>query len=163
MKEPSMQQKSRRSIKNFALQPFLQVKIGLYCLILSMFFALAIGLIVYINMNQFFRVVVELTGAQAEVEGLLLDYLYPVKVQVGVVILLYVVATMLITLRHTHRFVGPTVAFRRHIEMISQNNFKYRTILRDGDAFVEVANDLNRLSEQLEFQNSLSKETQKKQ
>ena len=142
--------KSRRSFKNVALQPMLQVKIGIYCIFISVFLGLSVGGIIYLNMRQFFQVIVELTGAQDEVKGLMLDYMKPAVIEVGIAIGLYIIAIIFVTLLYTHRFVGPTIAFRRHIQMISKGNYKYKTILREGDAFSEVANDLNSLSELLE-------------
>ena len=44
---------------------------------------------------------------------------------------------------------GPTVAFRRHIQALRQGDFDSRVRLRRGDAFNEVADELNALSEDL--------------
>jgi hypothetical protein len=76
----------------------------------------------------------------------------PAKIQIAGLLLLYIAINMLLAIVFTHKLIGPTVAFRRHIRMIAENKLQYRTILRKGDAFQEVAEDLNKLSDKLERQ-----------
>lgn len=155
MNQPSqpnqnLQYKASRSIKNFALQPLLQVKLGLYSIILSLVFALAVTGILYVNLAKFSDIILQLTGVEDEVKDLLNQYIAPAKLQVMGVILLYVIVNMVVTILYTHKLIGPTIAFRRHIRMIAEGKLQYRTVLRKGDAFEEVANDLNKLSEFME-------------
>jgi hypothetical protein len=63
---------------------------------------------------------------------------------------------MIVAVIFTHKLIGPTIAFRRHIRMIAEGKFQYRTKLRKGDAFQEVASDLNKLSEFFERKNKPS-------
>lgn len=146
---PSESRKARRSIKNFVLQPLWQVKFGLYSLLMSIGFSVLICLVVYINMAKFVEIVLELTGVQEELKDLLNQYLAPLRNQLIMLLLAYIVIIISISIKFTHKLIGPTVAFRRHIAMIAEGNWDYRTKLRDGDAFLEVAQDLNELSETL--------------
>jgi signal transduction histidine kinase len=66
-----------------------------------------------------------------------------------VLLIFYVLTNMGVTIIFTHKLVGPTVAFRRHIRMLTEGRYDYRTTLRKGDAFQEVADDLNHLSAHL--------------
>jgi hypothetical protein len=138
--------KADRSIKNFALQPLLQVRLGLYSILLSMFFAIAIAGVLYLNLAKFSAVILQLTGVEEEVRDLLDQYMGPTKVQTVVLLVLYVFVNMVVTIVFTHKLIGPTVAFRRHIRMLKDGKYDYRTTLRKGDAFKEVADDLNNLS-----------------
>lgn len=142
--------KASRSIKNYALQPLLQVRLGLYSILLSLLFALIIGGILYFNLAKFSAIIVQLTGVEDEVNDLLQQYIAPAKIQVVLALLAYIAVNMVVTILYTHKLIGPTVAFRRHIRMIAEGKFSYRTNLRKGDAFSEVADDLNNLSAQLE-------------
>lgn len=142
--------KASRSIKNYALQPLLQVRLGLYSILLSLLFALIIGGILYFNLAKFSAIIVQLTGVEDEVNDLLQQYIAPAKIQVVLALLAYISVNMVVTILYTHKLIGPTVAFRRHIRMIAEGKFGYRTNLRKGDAFSEVADDLNNLSAQLE-------------
>lgn len=141
--------KTRRSVKNYALQPGLQIKLGLYSVVLAIFFAIAVGLILYFNLAKLMAIVLELTGVEEEVNDLMNQYIAPAKIQLLLAMGVYVFATVILSIKYTHKLVGPTIAFRRHIRMIADQQWDYRTKLRDGDAFSEVAEDLNRLSSYL--------------
>jgi hypothetical protein len=140
----------QRNFKNYALQPLLQIKLGLYCILLSLAFATAMTMIIYMNLNKFFIIVLELTGVESEVRDLLMQYFEPVKYQIGVALVVYIAATLIVSLTYTHKLVGPTIAFRRHLFMLRQNKYDHRTTLRENDAFQEVADELNNLSSHLQ-------------
>ena len=142
--------KNPRSIRNYALQPYLQVKLGLYTIFLSLMFSLAVMLILYSNLGGLTDVVMQLTGVPDEVNELMAEYIAPAKLQIVLVSLFYIVINICVTVLYTHKLVGPTIAFRRHLQMIADGKLQYRTVLRSGDAFTELAEDLNRLSSQLE-------------
>src|SRR5690606_825027 len=59
----------------------------------------------------------------------------------------YLAATIGTSVLFTHKLVGPTIAFRRHIRSIADGRYNARTYLRKGDAFLAVADELNSLSE----------------
>jgi len=63
---------------------------------------------------------------------------------------IYFFITVAVSIFFTHRLVGPTYAFRRHIRELKNGNYGSRVVLRKGDAFQEVAEDLNDLAVTLE-------------
>ena len=136
----------KRSLKNYILQPLLQIKLGLYSILLSIAFSLAVSAILYFNLGKFTAIVLELTGVEDEVKDLLIQYLAPAQIQLAAAMVLYILITIVMSIKYTHTLVGPTVAFRRHIRMLAEGKYDYQTRLRDGDAFSEVADDLNNLS-----------------
>ncbi len=142
--------KPKRRLRNLLLQPLLQLKLGFYSILFSLAFATAVGAILYTNFGGLLNAIVLLTDAEEEVRELLLDYWYGTQLWIYLAFIGYLLATVAITVMYTHKLVGPTVAFRRHIASLSSGNYKARTYLRRGDAFKEVADELNRLSEILE-------------
>ena len=142
--------KASRSIKNYALQPLLQIKLGLYSVILSTLFAVLVIAILYLNLGKFSDIILELTGVKEEVKDLLDQYLSPAIYQIVTAAVLYVLINLFMTIIYTHKLIGPTIAFRRHVRMIAEGKFQHRTVLRKGDAFTELADDLNKLSSLLE-------------
>lgn len=149
-KSNNVSQKISRSVKNYALQPYLQIKLGLYSVILSVIFAAVITAILYFNLGKLSEIILELTGVPDEVRDLFQQYVNPAIYQILATIAVYVVANIAIAILFTHRLIGPTIAFRRHVKMISEGKYQHRTILRKGDSFTELADDLNRLSSQFE-------------
>src|SRR5437870_4162350 len=110
-----MTQKQRR-IANFLLQPVVQLRVGLYNVILSIGYVLLLGAFAYWRLGEFTEVVVTLTEADQEVLALLDDYMRRLAVTALVSGILFVLVNIAVSVWLTHRLVGPTVAFRRHIK-----------------------------------------------
>jgi hypothetical protein len=142
--------KAKRRMKNFALQPLVQVKLGIYAIVLSVLFAAALAAIIYHNFYGLYNSIILLTDAEDEVRELIGDYWRGTQLWVGMCIGIYLLATIFVSVMYTHKLVGPTIAFRRHIRSIADGKYNARTYLRRGDAFLEVADELNRLSEIME-------------
>lgn len=142
--------KAKRRVKNFLLQPLLQVKLGIYSITLSVLFAGALAAIVYHNFAGLVNSIVLLTDAEDEVRELFMDYWRGTQLWIYLCFFIYLAATVLLSVLYTHKLVGPTIAFRRHIRSIAEGRYNARTYLRKGDAFAEVADELNRLSEVME-------------
>jgi signal transduction histidine kinase len=142
----------KRHFKNMLLQPLLQIKLGIYAISLSAITALILVVLMYVSLSSTFDLIMELTDARTEVEAILSNMLWEAISIASGVMIGYVIIMVCITIWYTHRLVGPTVAFRRHINMLGRGQFYARTNLRKGDAFFEVADELNRLSDILQSQ-----------
>lgn len=142
--------KAKRRVTNFLLQPFLQVKLGFYAIVLSVLFGASLGAILYHNFAGLVSSIVLLTDAEDEVRELFFDYWRGTQAWIYLCFLIYFLATVAISVLYTHKLVGPTYAFRRHIRSLAEGRYNARTFLRKGDAFLEVADELNHLSEVLE-------------
>ncbi len=140
----------KRSLRNFLLQPGLQTVLGLYTILLSTLFALSLGIIIYWNFADLFQSVLLLTDAQDEVKEILRDYWISVELYVFLAIAVYMVSVVSVTVWYTHRLVGPTIAFHKHIMALVNKRYDIRIVLRRNDAFGEVAEALNLLSSTLE-------------
>lgn len=148
MTEKSFQH--RRHLKNFLLQPLVQIRLGFYSILLAFAFSGLILGILYVNLFRFYDVVMELTDLRDEVTSLLESYLVETVWWVAGCIILYLLVNIVVSVFYTHRLVGPTFAFRRQIAALMNGNYKARITLRKGDAFLEVAEDLNKLAEHME-------------
>ena len=149
--------KAKRRLRNYMLQPLLQVKIGLYSILLSVFFSLALGAIVYYNFAGLVSSIVLLTDAEAEVKDLFMQYWKETQLWIFLCFGIYLLATVSISVLYTHKLIGPTIAFRRHVRSISEGRYNARTYLRKGDAFSELADELNHLSEVMEKRSQTQK------
>ena len=63
--------KYKRKLSNYLLQPLLQVKLGLYSIVLSLIFSGVIISILHMNFNRFYELVLELTDLREEVTMIL--------------------------------------------------------------------------------------------
>ncbi len=143
----------KRQLSNLLLDPLLQTKIGLYCIALSLIFALLVGFILYENLGSIYDMFFELTNNNVKLHEVVTTYLQNIQAWVYVSLGGYILGTIAISIIFTHNLVGPTIAFSRHLDAIKNSDFKYRTKLRKGDAFQEVAARLNEISELLDNKN----------
>jgi methyl-accepting chemotaxis protein len=137
--------------KTIMVQPWRQLRLPLMLLVVTGIFAAGFAANAYFAFERMATVVLEETGApeswkavlQAQTGSFLL-----VSAAIGI---LYVLTTVVLSVVEAHRMVGPTVAFRRHVEALKNGDFSSRVVLRKGDAFRELAHELNDLAELLEL------------
>lgn len=140
----------KRRVGNMLLQPGIQTKMGIYGIFLSLAFAISAVAILWLNFNELINTILELTDAREDMEDILKSYLMDTQIWIFTAFFVYILATIGVSVWFTHRMVGPTVAFKRHLNELAKGNYRIRTNLRDGDAFVDVAGALNNLSDTLE-------------
>ena len=141
---------SKRQLRNLLVEPTTQIKFAIYSLLLSLSLVVVLGLVAYNRIAEFTEVLLELTGAREEVLELMAEYYVDLGISVLIVFLVFLAITMSIYIRISHRLLGPAVAFKHHIKALSEGQYEHRTFLRQKDAFKEIADELNRLSETLE-------------
>ena len=136
----------RRKTKNLLLKPFLQLKLPLAVVAVTLG---AVGIVAYQTQSAF----LELFGYalrevdQPEVYEGLLTQIRSSALTLGTAALVgYVLTVVVICVVYAHKLIGPTVAFRRHVEALKNGDYASRVHIRDGDAFEELAEDLNELA-----------------
>ena len=140
----------RRSTLNILQQPALQLKLPL--ILLAVTFAFAIFQIWHVHFaySQIFDTVLKEAGQPQVLQDLIHDQtrdFITVSVEIGLAYALVIIALSVVAV---HRMVGPTVAFRRHIEAMKNGDYSSRIHLRKRDAFKEIQDDLNELAALLE-------------
>lgn len=141
---------AKRRIKNFILQPLVQIKLGIYTILLSFIVVIALTWFLYSLLYPLYDMVLELTDLREQVDIVQASYLLKAGWIIGGSLIFYLVVTIAISIYYTHKLVGPTFAFRRHIGALIKGDYTSRVNLRRGDAFGEVAQDLNELAQTLQ-------------
>ncbi|MCY4380892.1 MAG: hypothetical protein OXC40_04920 [Proteobacteria bacterium] len=140
----------RRKLKNFLLKPRAQLELVINIVTLTIFFGTSASLIIYFQLNDIFNTLYIMSEIDGDTSRTLSnDWNHSITLLVGF-IFLYVLTTTVICIIHSHRMIGPTVAFKRQLNAILSCNYKTRIKLRDGDYYQDLAELFNRLSEQLE-------------
>jgi methyl-accepting chemotaxis protein len=133
----------RRS--QFLIRPVLQIKLALYSLLLSFTFCGTILGLLYAQWSRF-RTWLSWTGASQRVDSEIARLSTETIIYMVITLVVFLVFSVAVTVLASHRLVGPTVAFRRHIKSLTAGDYSAKTVLRDYDAFPEVAEALNALS-----------------
>jgi hypothetical protein len=147
--KPTNRPKYQRSFKNFLLRPLLQIQLGVYSVALTTFFSAILVVIIYATFERTRKLVLNLTNLEAEVVEIVSDYVFRTAGWLAGVVVLYLVFNIVLTVVFTHRMVGPAVAFKRHIRALREGDYDSRVVLRKGDAFDDVAEELNLLAHSL--------------
>jgi methyl-accepting chemotaxis protein len=137
----------------YLLKPMLQLKVGIYHVILGTCFVFTLIGVLHSQWIRF-RTWLELTELRTMIDSEVMAYVQSTALWVGLATIIFLGVSVVITILTTHRMVGPTVAFQRHIQALIAGNYDARTNLRPDDAFQEVAADLNALSEVLRKRHS---------
>ncbi len=132
----------RRSLR--VLHPA-QIRLPLYLLALTGGFLSALAAIAYVGIMRPLAAAREtLPPSMLALTRLLAE---DFAVMTSLTAMLYAALVLGFCVTCTQRFLGPIVAFRRHLGALVGGDFSARVRLRDGDEFQDVADDLNELAE----------------
>lgn len=138
----------RRSIRNYLLEPKLQLRLALYVGVSTLLAVAAASYFVGYMYQPLLNSLIQGTDKLApQIFELLYENTMATVLIITVFTLLYIFIMTLLVIWYSHRFVGPIVAFRRHVKALIAGNTSARVKLRKYDAFTELADDLNALAE----------------
>ena len=142
--------KSRRSgVKSWFVEPYKQVKLGLMFLLVNGVFAfLIIGVFGY-YVYEMYDVVTEyfrLSGAESMMTAR--KFFVPMTVG-GSLILLFIITTILVSVRYTHEIYGPLVSIHRYLDDILTGRVPGPIQLRESDQLKDLADKLNSVAERV--------------
>lgn len=135
----------RRGFKSWFVEPYRQVKLGILFLLLNMAFAgLMFGIFGYYvwDIYQTLAALFKLTSDQSS--ELLEKFQFPI-IAGAVLIFVFIVASIMIAVRYTHRIYGPLVSIHRFIDDYLQGAKVSPLNLRESDQLKELAEKLNQL------------------
>jgi signal transduction histidine kinase len=139
----------RRGFKSWFVEPYRQVKLGLMFVLINIGFSILIfGVFgyflwdVYLSVSNYFA----LTSEQNQ--QTLVKFGAPALAGAGL-ILLFMITTILVSVRYTHQIYGPLVSIHRFLDDMVSGNNPDPINLRESDQLKELANKLNQMSERL--------------
>lgn len=139
-----------RKIKNLLLSANVQLAFALNVIVLSTFFIIGIAFVLYFQLGDFIQNIITIADFDPTMSKELNADWNGTVLWMGVFMLAYMLITVFSCVLYTHRMVGPTVAFKRHITNLIKGNYDSKIKLRNGDAFEDVAELLNELGDCLQ-------------
>lgn len=140
----------RRGAKSWFVEPYRQVKLGLIVIVVNFIFAaLIFGVFGYYMWDVYATVAGYFQLSQAESSDALGKFAMPAMIG-GALILLFIVTTLLISVRYTHQIYGPLVSIHRFIDDLLEGQVPTPLVLRKGDQLTELAQKLNQLAEKVQ-------------
>ncbi|MEZ4744234.1 MAG: hypothetical protein R3B45_17580 [Bdellovibrionota bacterium] len=140
----------RGGIKSWLVEPYRQIKLGLLFLLLNLLFAILIFLVFgyyVIDMYDAMSGIVKLLSLEQGPQ-MLKKFISPMAVGGGVVIA-FVIATLILSIRYTHQIYGPLVSIQRFLDELLAGKKPKRIYLRSSDQLQELAEKLNSVAERM--------------
>lgn len=137
----------RRGFTSWFVEPYRQVRLGLVFLVVNFVFAaLIFGVFAYYLWDVYHAMVsyFELSGPQG---GEILSKLATPMLWGAGLILVFVITTILVSVRYTHAIYGPLVSIHRYLDDILEEKHVSPLALRDSDQLQDLAKKLNTVAE----------------
>lgn len=152
-KAKSFKMRPRRTLRTTLIEPFKQIKLGLYVVAITMAFVTAAGVMFveafteqYTHVMNIFQVV----DPNLRWELVTNDVFYTNAIRLGVLFLTFTGLMMAVVFRMTHRIYGPLVSIERFLGQISEGQYGRRVNIRSGDDLQRLALKLNEMAATLE-------------
>ena len=145
--------KQKHRFKNLLLQPVIQLRIAAWSAFASAIFGFAIALVFYYSLRSISNAFADIGHLDDETITNAYQMFEWIRISALTLLVSQVFVSIAVSLVTTHRLVGPTVAMRRQIRAMINGQYGQKITVRDTDAFTDMAEDLNELSEQLSKEN----------
>ncbi len=137
----------RRGFTSWFVEPYRQVKLGLVFLVVNFVFSVLIfGVFGYYLWDVYQAIVgyFELSGPQG---GEILDKLAIPLIWGAALMLVFIVTTILVSVKYTHAIYGPLVSIHRYLDDLLEEKRVSPLTLRESDQLQDLAQKLNLVAE----------------
>lgn len=142
-----------RNFRTILIEPFKQIKLGLYVISLALTF---VGLTSVLFVNAFHEQYQQVMGIfrvvdpKVKWELLTNDIFVTNLVRIGILFLTFILALFVVIFRTTHKYYGPLVSIDRFVHSIRDGDYTRRIVIRRGDELQNLVNNLNEMAASLE-------------
>ena len=146
-------ERAKRDIRSTLIEPFSQIKFGIYVIGVSIAFVVVIGgTFVYAFHQQYEHLmsIFNITDAKDQLELVTNDIFYRNAIKIAVLLVGYVIGMFVLVFKLTHRYYGPLVSIERFIDEIAKGKYKNRVKIRQKDELQRLADRLNDMATSLE-------------
>ncbi len=143
----------KRNLKSIVVEPFKQVKIGAYVIVVSLAFLVLAGASISFAFYEQYQQVMDIfnvVDSSTQWELVTNDIFFKNALILTAIFVTYVVLLFVIVFKTTHRIYGPLVGIERFVSEISAGDYHKRIVIRRGDELQRLADQLNQLAEHLE-------------
>ncbi len=143
----------RRNLSSLIIEPFKQVKFGLYVIGISVAFVIlcaAMFVAAFTDQYQHVMDIFNVVDPSLKWELVTNDIFYANAVRIGLMFLLYISVLFVVVFRLTHRYYGPLVSIERFLDQFAAGHYYLRAKIRDKDELHDLVAKLNHVAEELE-------------
>lgn len=144
--------RANRTLKTTLIEPFRQVRFGLYIIGISLSFAVLCGALFFHSFYQQYKHVMgifNVVDPNLQWELITNDVFYANAIRLGILLAGYLGIVLLVTFRLTHRYYGPLVSIERFVDGITAGDYSQRVTIRKKDELERLTSKLNKMAESL--------------
>lgn len=150
----------RRTFRAYLVEPFQQIRFGLHVVMVSLSFA-AIFAFVYLEaFREQYQQVFEWFNVADQAAIIENDIFIRNKAKLAITIGAFVVVTLWVVVRRTHRMYGPMISMMRFVSELKKGNYAVRIHIREKDDFHNFVAELNALADELQKRHGVPHSTQ---
>jgi hypothetical protein len=140
-------------LASLVIEPFKQIKFGLYVIGISMaFVTVCAGMFVWAFYEQYKHVmtIFNVVNPKLQYELVNNDVFRANALRIGAVFVCYIGLVFTIVFRLTHRYYGPLVSIERFVTQMTAGQYSKRCKIREKDELHNLVTKLNEMAVKLE-------------
>jgi len=143
----------RRTVKSTVIEPFKQMKLGVYVMGITFCFVAIAGytfVAAYTKQYQEVMTIFEIVDPVMQHE-LVTDKIFMENaIKLSVIFISFIAILFWVVLNITHKYYGPLVSIERFVDEISAGRYDRRVKIRRGDELERLVSKLNQMADQLQ-------------
>lgn len=146
-------ERQSRSLRSTVIEPFSQVKLGIYVIAICAVFLVLSGLLFhnsFLAQYQHVLSIFEVTDPEMQWEVISNDIYRENLLKLGLLFLGFIVVMLSVIFRMTHKYYGPLVSIERFADAIADGKYFDRVAIRKGDELLTLVEKLNGMAKELE-------------
>ena len=157
--EISSAERAKRNFKSTLIEPFRQIKFGIYVIGASILFVLIVAamfLMAFYQQYQHVMTLFNITEVKDQMELVTNDIFYRNALEIGLMLIAFIVGMFVLVFKLTHRYYGPLVSIERFVEDMTKGAYSKRVKIRNKDELQRLAELLNLMADALEKRHQTS-------
>lgn len=145
--------RAKRDYKTTLIEPFKQIKFGIYVIGLSLAFVVVISamfLFAFYQQYQHLMGIFNITDMKSQMELVTNDIFYTNVIRLAIVFVAFIGLMFMVVFRLTHRYYGPLVSIERFVDEVAEGQYNRRVKIRKGDELQRLTDKLNNMAVALE-------------
>jgi len=146
-------ERARRSLRSTVIEPFKQIKFGLYVIGVSVAFVGICALMFVIAFEDQYNHVMgifHVVDPNIQWELVTNDVFYTNAIRIGAMLALFIAVMLTMVFKLTHRYYGPLVSIERFVAQVTEGDYTVRCKIREKDELHDLVVKLNQMADVLE-------------
>jgi HAMP domain-containing protein len=143
----------KRNLASLVIEPFKQIKFGLYVFGISVAFVAICGFMfvkAFTEQYQHVMGIFNVVDPNLKWELVTNDVFYTNAIHIGLLFVTFIAVLFTVVFRLTHRYHGPIVSINRFLDAIVEGDYSKRCKIREKDELHALVEKLNEMAETLQ-------------